>query len=588
VSAFNASGGIFYVDSVNGSDANNGTTPSTPKKSFNQIDNLASYTNCRFRLAQGSHWKTSLGANQFLNGTFGNDRMRLDSYVGIGGAGPDPIIEIDTAVASAPWRFNNLSRDLTDLVVSNIHGIIGPTATTTINQYTTVSSAHLYENVYFDNCIFENRQNAGGTYYGGCAIASGNPGNNIGFWFTLPYQAYGNAGTLTSAANSWWFVMGGSHTQPGINTGPSDDQIFFEVRSHYFYNSSLNHTLYRWLNFLPITNPGTYLSGNLHIGATNYHTVLTNGGVGGDGTNITNTVLTVGSGGVSLPGTNFEVGQRLITANVAGGYSGHLVVWDDNVTITSIISTGAVNTWIGAQLQLSGNAVDQTSSDYIAIQQPILESKWYCIDGCHFQGSDYGIAMWTLPGGPNPGYTIQIINYVAQNCTFQGQNGAFGSGVTPACTIRDCTQWGALYHSAGYVPQGWFAGTGNYKDPDSARLNLRIYRNKIYNNIGVADVFYSGTGSSCPLQFTDNEVWDNRTGDVNKGVMRITPGLHTGSFLDRNKYYGPNYANSKPFIDATVAPGTLKTFAEWQAFGYDPNSVVQQPSWPDPANGNFG
>lgn len=132
----------------------------------------------------------------------------------------------------------------------------------------------------------------------------------------------------------------------------------------------------------------------------------------------------------------------------------------------------------------------------------------------------------------------------------------------------------------------WDCDSGRLYAPGSGLgsiLTSHIYRNKIYHPTTAHDndlISLPAANFVLPQTITDNIIVDLRT------LGRITAipfTQQTGATIDRNQYYAPNDANAKFLRDGT----TDKSFAEWQAAGFDTNGSVANPNWTDPANGDF-
>jgi hypothetical protein len=66
-----------------------------------------------------------------------------------------------------------------------------------------------------------------------------------------------------------------------------------------------------------------------------------------------------------------------------------------------------------------------------------------------------------------------------------------------------------------------------------------------------------------------------------KAAALVWADVQAGSVINRNKWYAPNDG------DYLYDNATAKTFAQWQAGGFDVNGLVGDPRWTDPANGDF-
>jgi len=118
-----------------------------------------------------------------------------------------------------------------------------------------------------------------------------------------------------------------------------------------------------------------------------------------------------------------------------------------------------------------------------------------------------------------------------------------------------------------------------------ATFGGRLYRNNIYRTNGQASgsiiELLTSTWTQ-PQQITDNVIYDT---EVTAKIVALIAADHAASLIDRNQYYAPSDADTpdKAWFDNATA----KTFAEWQALGFDVNGSVADPGWTDPANGDF-
>lgn len=109
-----------------------------------------------------------------------------------------------------------------------------------------------------------------------------------------------------------------------------------------------------------------------------------------------------------------------------------------------------------------------------------------------------------------------------------------------------------------------------------------IYHNKVYipTTALYQVIAFDNAGFTAPQTITDNIFQDMRTSAL---ITTIPFTQQAGSPIDRNQYYAPNDSDAKFLRDIA----TDKSFAEWQAAGFDTNGSVADPGWTDPANGDF-
>lgn len=371
-SAFTATRGTYYIDSVNGNNANNGTSPSTPWKNIayaiTHIPNFATLgpQTAAIYHAQGSHWKYTDG--DYWGNLGGPSHVRFGSFVGPGGAGADPIIEMDGSPgALAPYFFNNSFGAADDIVVSNIHAIIGVNSTAQDFQlYCTGNGAggYAFTNFYADNCQFENLSpNATGPNMASMrGNAAGAPPptvpavSNVGFWVTngKPGKSLSTpqiCGSFFGTINSWAFIMGGSATSYGAPSA-------FVSRTHYWYFGVRYHLCCRYINCLPVTaSPGvgdTLLGSSFHDSFLNWYAsaaegaandttnafFIYNGGAGYQPSVTTNGITINGSTTVTFVSTTgMFTGQNITGPNIPAGTT--IVVANATTVTLSQNATGS-------------------------------------------------------------------------------------------------------------------------------------------------------------------------------------------------------------------------------------------------------
>ncbi len=202
-------------------------------------------------------------------------------------------------------------------------------------------------------------------------------------------------------------------------------------------------------------------------------------------------------------------------------------------------------------------------------------SDFFLIVGCNMTGTERN---WDCSENQLNSAIARFRNFIVQDCATSkmgadGGNamGFFKQGET--ITVRDCLYWGSDAAWSGMQAIG--AGEGQ------PYMTLSVYRCKFYG-VGVAagtgvilrcnDTSYTGT-----ITITDNEFTDERTAAK---FIRLPFG--TTAIIDRNQYYAPN--DGAPEWEDGVTP---KTWAEWQANGWDVNGIIADPGWVNPASGVF-
>ncbi len=135
----------------------------------------------------------------------------------------------------------------------------------------------------------------------------------------------------------------------------------------------------------------------------------------------------------------------------------------------------------------------------------------------------------------------------------------------------------------------WGCNGGRFYAPAASNASLlsdRIYRNLAYRTGGQGSgAFYSWTGVSAftggTRTFTDNVTYDTEVTAI--AIALVWADVQAGSIINRNQWYAPNDGDASYLYDNATA----KTFAQWQAAGFDANGSVGNPNWSNPASGIF-
>jgi hypothetical protein len=196
---------------------------------------------------------------------------------------------------------------------------------------------------------------------------------------------------------------------------------------------------------------------------------------------------------------------------------------------------------------------------------------------CFFDGGVDGVAV--DPVNQRTGGILH--SFIVERCSFTGLlRNVFYPTAAATVTCRDNLIWNC---------DGGSWGTHlNPGTTEASILKWNHYRNKHYragnNRVPIINLYTNTATCTQPWQITDNSFFDTRTGS-NQNVIGLMSADQTaaGSLIDRNQYWAPSDGNAKFFNDN----GVMKSFAQWQAAGFDRNGRVANPNWPDPANGRF-
>lgn len=134
--------------------------------------------------------------------------------------------------------------------------------------------------------------------------------------------------------------------------------------------------------------------------------------------------------------------------------------------------------------------------------------QYFCISDNHCFGTQY--AMICGANNNNNPATSRVKQFVVERILFDNLPAGGGSGVfTATCaetlTVRDCNVWGC--GAAG--GEMWFNPNG--VNADAIFLRAHIYRNQVYDTIGMGGIVYVGvawgSGGPFPQVVTDNKFY---------------------------------------------------------------------------------
>ena len=230
VSAFSASGGTYYFDSVAGSDSNDGLSSGAPKQSLSALNTVSGTSDRQFFLKRGSEWAGSL--------VVGASRQRYTAY----GTGNAPIVDNTVALSGGDWSSIRGRSTRDDIVFSGLNPKGSRTENVAVGVPAFDISLGTFSNIYIDNCHHEGYT---GLDYGTSTVD--NATTSCGFWNTIldgstntPFDGFGYS-SFYCGPEEWFFFIGGSVSGNG-GQGSS-------VQAHHIYPQVKEHGLYRWIAF---------------------------------------------------------------------------------------------------------------------------------------------------------------------------------------------------------------------------------------------------------------------------------------------------------------------------------------------------
>ncbi len=259
-------GSEYWIDSVHGSDSYSGTSASNPKKNLSFLQTGVGGTipnwpgtkttsgNIAIHLAQGSHWVVPSGLLVPNVNAYGGpaSNLRIDSFVGVGGAGPQPIIEVNGKTPAFDAGNPGPSRAKGNFVVSDVKFTNSAAASGSSLIFILLGSlGHgplTMTDIYFDNCVIVNEANLP-SFMNFVVTGGGDAGSlfsNMGIWGgsvtgaifdTLPKTKH----AIFGGPRIWWFVFGSNIAGSGSNP----------ILDHHIYPETQYHSLYKWITFGP-------------------------------------------------------------------------------------------------------------------------------------------------------------------------------------------------------------------------------------------------------------------------------------------------------------------------------------------------
>jgi hypothetical protein len=236
--AFPATGGEYWFDSVAGDDGNDGLSSGAPKQSIAALNALID-DDTAFNLKSDSDWSGTVG---IALPSAPVDGLRIRAY----GTGAKPIINVTSGTARALSGNNgsaSVPRSKTNMVFSDLDlrqtagaGAVSLTATS--------NTTGVMEDIYLDNCPMTTTSGLGMTT---CVISFNklypDTMSRVGLWncdlAATEISGLGTKHGFFGGPHEWFFCYGGSIKGGGSNT-TLDHHMYMEVR---------NQAVYAWIAF---------------------------------------------------------------------------------------------------------------------------------------------------------------------------------------------------------------------------------------------------------------------------------------------------------------------------------------------------
>lgn len=199
-----------------------------------------------------------------------------------------------------------------------------------------------------------------------------------------------------------------------------------------------------------------------------------------------------------------------------------------------------------------------------------LYTSYILVDGCILTGTVNGLDASSKTAGAT--YEGRFDEFVVQgNVIHVGQIGGQGYAFIPNNLYRVTLRDNVL----------WENRLGDISIGDTA-AEVSFYRNKVYR---------SANGTVLNLvQVVSGFIWGNelKTLSTLYSLISLPMGGSTTWKINNNTYYSPNrLSGGQPIPFYNTSASQDRTFAQWQAAGFDADGTYANPGWPDPAHGVF-
>lgn len=620
VSAFSSvSPTAMWFDSINGNDANNGTSPTTPQQTQTAIqtfiDSSSSGPNKWIHLANGSNWSQSSALT--LDAISG---VRFDTYVPPQtSATAMPTLTVSTGnVGNILLRGGNagVQSPKSDYVFSGI-GVYQVGQASGGSPFTIINLAPnnffgIVSDIHFDNCLFSS--NTSGPGAGQCTNGPGNCLFNFVHWkctfqadlsvFSVLGAANNGSGLIrlqtTSTSN---LVTGQRITVTGVvgtteannsNTGAVTwtitviDLTHIDLQGSTFANAYVSGGTFsqtpngmfgsarNWHSNVGCTFTGNGINISqdhyLYPEVQNFYHVLWN--------NFSPNALRIGKNEIStmrwnsVSGSVEQASYLALTENGCNGVS-QITDFNESPTTAATFTSGV------ADIALTSINIAPTVGGTISFGPRSAQA---------------------FPSNINPLQVYFVVAYNSGASTIQVSATSVGSAITPNASsagsvtvILVKTSYAVIernvvsnfiVNTAGIVVatgrainltvrynRVWNYGNANFIQAEqrlASVLQVQSYFNQMARNSsavgGALHSFSTGTFAKAQT-ITDNVVYDQRATPLMNATIYADQ-TAAGSLWDRN-----SYSNTAGATNLMQNNGANSTFAQWQSAGFDPNGT---------------
>lgn len=585
-SAFDKSGGEFWADSNAG--GTNAGTLANPFTTIAAINTAISASHIAINLKCNSNWVGSTGI------AINRSDIRIRAYSGAGVIGScprgtsQPIVNIQNGVSCSgspgstcnALSSTNTSRATSNIVVSNVDFWRSGTTVESIINFLNSNTTNHADDIYFDNINvvsdvgtgteskwlrFQYAESAGGTYPNATNV------QRTGMWggsFNQGVNQVNGEIGYYGGARYWNFFVGMSpFTGNGCTSAPN--------LCHHIYPNQGDHTLFRWNNFGTGVNrnfaldsncntqTGSYMTCNYWLVSENMFTGTFNGVDASNGTGANNNFLS--------DFANFVVQKNSFTnLSVSAQYFGSAI----SMTTRYNNAWGMPGTGTYPLVQVNATVPYATAVEM----------------GINFKMYGWNIYQTTVGSQTSGRSPInQKVQEAAGTGTWSNGSGGSGTVLNVATASGTITNNGQMLLVAEAVPQNAtvaFCGPGGGCGTGGAGLYTMSQSALSSTNASIQFVL----GWTTPWTITDNAVQDN---SATCNLMDLQFVKQAAATVDRNQWYGPNCGLATaagvgtPFFNNRFS----QTFTQLKAAGspvlFSIHDIVSQPSWPNPAIGQF-
>lgn len=197
-------------------------------------------------------------------------------------------------------------------------------------------------------------------------------------------------------------------------------------------------------------------------------------------------------------------------------------------------------------------------------------SDWSNLSECELTGT---LRAWDASNSNNDPADARFRHMICEGNAIHGLTGA--DQVTFYCCESMTIRYNAI----------WDCNGGSFYSPDAnqaAFLVGKLYGNFYYRLSGTGRFIDTTAVYTSAQTYAGNYIHDERATATSINIAWST---HTsiGSTINYNDLYAPNDSDGNYLQDG----GVSKSFAQWQAQGFDANGVNTNPSWAYPVAGNF-